>query len=64
MSDIDTHDSDNYDLLSPEFEAALIGWLLVNAGFDAEHQGDGTILFSDEAVPGQKVRYRMTVEYE
>lgn len=52
-----------YEFMSPEFEAEIIADMLANLGVDAEHQGDDTILFSDEAA-GRKVRFRIRVELE
>lgn len=60
MSDVNTHDESNYPVLSAEFEAAMVANMLEDWG-DVQHQGDGTILFSDETGL-EKAHYRMKVE--
>lgn len=51
----------NYPHMSPEFEAELLAEVLAADGFDTVHQGDGTVLFTDETL-GSTVHYRFTVE--
>lgn len=51
----------DYTLMSSEFEAEVLAKVLAEDGFDTVHQGDGTILFTDES-GGRTVNFRIRVE--
>jgi hypothetical protein len=58
---MDTHDENNYEVMSPAYEAEIIAHILAQDGLDTEHQGNDTILFTDDDGV-RTVSFRMIIE--